>query len=411
MQRLNKVSFFLARPKGTEPSVVLARLKVGGGEVRFGAGFSVAPKHWNRKAQRVKGSVIDAAPMNDRLDRIALDLKTIVLGLQNEGITPTPERVKSRFDALTLKDATRSGEKGFLDYFEDWKTESEGKVTRSTLNVYASTNQHLKAFSEVRGRTLTFDGMDRAFVNEFTRYLSTVAELQDGTIEKYRKTWKTFMRWAVDRGLTSNTFFASVPKLKTADTLPNRLTFQELERLTNVDLSDAPTLSNARDLFVLQCWTGVRYGDLKRIVDDPASYRRGDTFELTSQKTGRSVRIPLLPDVLRILDGPSPPHSISNQRMNEFLKEAAKRAGLDRPVRQTEQRGKQRSETTNPLHDVLSTHDAKRTFVSLAAERGISREIIREITGNSDKTLNRYLNLDEKTVHDEFRRAFEPQSN
>ncbi len=406
---MNKISFFLARPNDPNPSVVQAYMRVGGGQLKIGTGIRVRPKQWNKKAQRVKGSATGAAPINDRLERITVDLTTIVLEMQTEGIEPTPERVRSRFDALTTKDAARAGEKSFLDYFDDWYHETDGKVAQSTRGVYRSTLRHLTAYSEARGHTLTFEGMDRTFVNAFTRYLSTVAQLQDVTIEKYRKTWKTFMRWAVDRGLTTNDYFASVPKLKPAEKTPNRLLHDELDRLSRVDVSDEPTLENARDLFVLQCWTGLRYSDLCRLVDDPSAYRRGDVVHISTQKTGRAVGIPLLPEALRILDGANPPHSITNQRMNEYLKDAARRAGLDRPIRQTEERGKKRSETTDFLHDVIRTHDAKRTFISLALERGISRETVRAITGNTDRTLNRYIKLDEVTVREEFLRAFNQQ--
>ncbi len=404
---MNKVSFYLARPKGKSRTVIHARMKVGGGQVRFGTGLSVLPKQWSARTQRVKGSAIGAAPMNDRLERITLDLKSVVIELMNSGVHPTPERVQSRYDALTSVDATRSGEKGFLDYVQDWKEESKGKVTSSTLSVYGSALRHLQAFSEARGRTLTFEGMDQSFVNEFTRYLSTVVGLQDASIEKYRKTWKTFMKWSLDRGLTTNDYFLSVPKLKPAERLSHRLTLTELDRLATVDLTNEPSLANARDLFVLQCWTGQRFGDLMRIMDDPSAFRRGDVWELSAEKTGKTNRVPLLPEALRILDGENPPHPITNQRMNEYMKDAARRAGLDRPVRTSQERGRERTEKTQPLHEVLTTHDAKRTFVSVMTEKGISREIIRAITGNTDKTLSRYLHLDEAAVRGEFMRAFD----
>lgn len=403
---VNKISFFLARPNGTEPSAIQARMRVGGGQVKIGTGARVRPKQWNRKTQTVKSSAIDAAPINSRLERVRLDLTTVVLGLRNDGIEPTPERVRSRYEALTRKDATRGGEKSFLDYLDDWYREMDGKVASSTRAVYLATLRHLTAFREARGYTLTFEGMDRAFVNEWTRYLTTVAQLQDVTIDKYLKTWKTFMRWALDRGLTTNDYFASVPKMNPAETNLPRLSLEELEQLSQCDLTDEPALANARDLFVLQCWTGLRYGDLCRVLDDPSAYRQGDVLHISTQKTGRSVGVPLLPEAKRILDGPNPPHSITNQRMNEYLKDAARRAGLDRPIRRTKERAKQRTEITLPLHDVIRTHDAKRTFISLAIERGVSQEVVKKITGNTDRTLSRYVKLDETMVREEFARAF-----
>ena len=70
-----------------------------------------------------------------------------------------------------------------------------------------------------------------------------------------------------------------------------------------------------------------------------------------------------------------------------------------------EEKGKRRTVKTKPLHDYIRTHDAKRTFVSLMADKGVSREVIRAITGNTNKTLDRYLRLDEREIQRELNKV------
>ncbi|MCB9214453.1 MAG: site-specific integrase [Candidatus Kapaibacterium sp.] len=402
-----KISFFLKYPaKRNGECGIFAYSRLGKGQLQiYFPHLSIHPNQWSKKKQQVKPSVRIATDVNDALHRIENDLKAIIASLVQERIEPTPELVKGRFQLLTVKDATHTGKKTFLEYFDDWQTESKNRIKDSTLRVYKTTYKHLKAFSEARGRTLTFDGMDESFVNEFTNYLLKVGGLQDCTIERNRKTWKTFMKWAYDRGLTTNNYFTRVPKIKPAESIPERLTREELKAMSDADLSDSPPLDNARNLFVLQCCTGVRFGDLQKIVSNPAAYRKGDALQLTTQKTGKVVTIPLLPGAKAILERKNPPHSISNQKMNKYLKEVAKRAGLDRTVLIEEEKGKRRTVKTKPLHDYIRTHDAKRTFVSLMADKGVSREVIRAITGNTNKTLDRYLRLDEREIQRELNKV------
>ena len=117
--------------------------------------------------------------------------------------------------------------------------------------------------------------------------------------------------------------------------------------------------------------------------------------------------IPLNSRAKRILFSEHPPHYISDVKLNKYIKEAAKAAKLDRPQMITEFRGVNRTDKQIPLHEVISSHCAKRTFVSLMVASSVHIQVIADITGNTLETIKRYINLDEQEITQEARKADE----
>ena len=143
------------------------------------------------------------------------------------------------------------------------------------------------------------------------------------------------------------------------------LTFKELKKLYQFDFSDRPELELIRDLFVLQIYLGMRFGEFfsANIV--------GDAIEYTPIKTGnRVVRAPLTGTAKQILEKYSRPDAqllvpkISLSTYNKGIKKVLKEAGINRVVAimnpMTEH------EEHYPIYEVASSHMARRTFVGLA---------------------------------------------
>lgn len=372
--------------------------------------LSVKSSHWSKKKQRVKPSVTNATSINDALDKIEGDLKDIIASLVQEHIEITPELVKSRFKALTTKDATRAGSKTFFDYWEDWiKGNTEGQKAKAprTLVLYRGAMNRLKDYQNDRGAIITFSRIDVEFITSLSDYLIRVKDLQNGSIWQTVKTLKTFMKWAIDRCLTTNRAIEQVTKKQFHVKEPPvvRLSEEEFHRLTEHDFSTTPYLDNARNLFILQACLGVRVGDLLKIVQDPSSYTEGNSIRIVSGKTHKEQMIPLNNRAKRILFSESPPHHISDVKLNKYIKEAATIAGLDRVIMKTELRGKTVSSVPVPLYKEISSHCAKRTFVSLMVASGVHIQTIAEITGNTLDTIQRYILLDEKEIQREVKKA------
>lgn len=403
---MSKVSFFLKRPQQNREQAIFAYMRLSDGQLKIYTGLSIHPAQWGKR-QRVIPSTSNAVLYNKRLDAIAADLTKIILEFENKAIKPTVKLVKGRFDALNGRTGTTADDKTYFDYWDDWLKTTENEKTESTRKQYRSVKTRLEAYEKDKGATLTFDRIDREFFNSFTDYLLKVHNMQNATIWNQIKRIKTFMAWAVEQGLTTNREFEKVGQkaFNVQPPVPVRLSEEELRTFADHDFTDAPYLDNARNLFVLQSCLGVRVSDLLKIVANPAAYREGNNIRLTTQKNKKAVMIPLSPLARKVLDGENPPHHISDVKLNKYLKEAAKRATLDRLITKAEFRGTKREDVTLPLYEEIATHCAKRTFVSLMAARGVSRDVLKAITGNTDKTLDRYLHLDESEIEREMRKV------
>lgn len=75
---------------------------------------------------------------------------------------------------------------------------------------------------------------------------------------------------------------------------------------------------------------------------------------------------------------------ISNQKMNDYLKETGKLLEFNEPVTKVYFVGNKRYEETHPKHALLTTHCGRRTFVVNALYLGIPAEVVMRWTGHKD---------------------------
>ncbi|MEE6130443.1 site-specific integrase, partial [Chryseobacterium arthrosphaerae] len=85
---------------------------------------------------------------------------------------------------------------------------------------------------------------------------------------------------------------------------------------------------------------------------------------------------------------------ISNQKMNDYLKELAELAEIDELVTQTYFKGNERIEEVSPKYSLISTHAGRRTFVCNALSLGIPPQVVMKWTGHSDyKAMKPYIDI------------------
>ena len=87
-----------------------------------------------------------------------------------------------------------------------------------------------------------------------------------------------------------------------------------------------------RDLFVIGCWTGLRFSDFTKLRKD--NIAKG-IISIRTQKTDQALMIPIHPMVMEIFkkytvsDEIILPRAITNQNMNDYLKVIGQKAELD----------------------------------------------------------------------------------
>ncbi|HQO64434.1 MAG TPA: tyrosine-type recombinase/integrase, partial [Syntrophorhabdus sp.] len=99
--------------------------------------------------------------------------------------------------------------------------------------------------------------------------------------------------------------------------------------------------------------------------------------------------------------------AFSNQKLNLHLKSLAKDAKINQNVAMQRYRGATREDSISPKHKLITTHTARRTFITLSLEKGIRPEVVMAITGHKDyKTFKAYIKITDEVKKNELLKAW-----
>ena len=376
--------------------------------IEFTTGYRIDAAKWDSDKQRVRNGCTNklkqsASEINASLLGYYTEVQEIFKKFEVEEIMPTPEQIKEAFNALhkPIEEVKprKSTPNAFYKVFDEFVRDCgrQNDWTDSTYEKFAAVKNHLMNFRD----GLTFDFFDEKGLNDYVTYLRDVKEMRNSTIGKQLSFLKWFLRWAFKKGLHQNNAYDSYkPKLKSTQKKIIFLTWEELNKLREFEIPAAKqALDRVRDVFLFQCFTGLRYSDVFNLR---RSDIKGDHIEVTTVKTSDSLIIELNNHSKAILDkykdvafeDDKVLPVITNQKMNDYLKELAELAGIDEPVRQTYYRGNERIDEVTPKYALLGTHAGRRTFICNALALGIPPQVVMKWTGHSDyKAMKPYIDI------------------
>ena len=394
----------------TENVPIRMRVNFASKRIEFTTGYRIDATKWDADKQRVKNGCSNklkqsASEINASLLEYYTEIQAIFKKFEVEEAMPTPEQIKEAFNALhkPASEEPKTKEKvlpcDFFQVFDDFVEDCgrQNDWTDSTYEKFAAVKNHLTNFRE----GLTFEFFDERGLNDYISYLRDVKEMRNTTIGKQLSFLKWFLRWAFKKGVHQNNAYDSYkPKLKSTQKKIIFLTWDELNRLREFKIpSNKQALERVRDVFLFQCFTGLRYSDVFNLR---RSDIKGDHIEVTTVKTSDSLIIELNNHSKAILDkykdvafeDDKVLPVINNQKRNDYLKELAELAGIDEPVRQTYYRGNERIDEVIPKYALLGTHAGRRTFICNALALGIPPQVVMKWTGHSDyKAMKPYIDI------------------
>ena len=299
-----------------------------------------------------------------------------------------------------LKKQFSRRESGLYPAYDEFLKSKSTKVTKPTIRKYKRTKSLLNEYEKLNREKLTFDKFTPLFFEKFFQFLITEKQHLNNTAHKTIQFLKSFLIWANTNGFTDNESYKTF-KSKSETTEVIFLTETELMKLYNLQL-ESERLERVRDLFCFQCFTGVRYSDIQNLKREDLD---GATWNLRTQKTKDIIQIPLSSYAVSMLakysDWEKPLPAISNQKANKFLKELCEIAGIDTQVKTIHYRGIERIEKISRKFEVVGTHTARRTFISLSLQKGMKPDVIMAITGHKTyKMMQKYLK-----IADDFKRT------
>ena len=368
----------------TENVPIRMRVNFASKRIEFTTGYRIDAAKWDADKQRVKNGCSNklkqsASEINASLLEYYTEIQSIFKRFEVEDVMPTPEQIKEAFNALRKPVSEEPKPKkealpcDFFQVFDDFVEDCgrQNNWTDSTFEKFAAVKNHLTNFRE----GLTFEFFNERGLNDYVGYLRDVKEMRNTTIGKQLSFLKWFLRWAFKKGVHQNNAYDSYkPKLKSTQKKIIFLTWDELNRLREFKIpSNKQALERVRDVFLFQCFTGLRYSDVFNLR---RSDIKGDHIEVTTVKTSDSLIIELNNHSKAILDKyKDVPFEndkvlpvITNQKMNDYLKELAEMAGIDEPGR--------------------------RTFICNALALGIPPQVVMKWTGHSDyKAMKPYIDI------------------
>jgi integrase len=209
--------------------------------------------------------------------------------------------------------------------------------------------------------------------------------------------------WCHDKKKTTNRPFDEFHIEECSYGTPIYITLEERDRLFEKDFSDNQSLEAQRDIFVFQSLIGCRVGDLYRMTKSNVV---NGAIEYIPRKTKEgnpiTVRVPLNVKAKAILEkyknceGDKLLPLISEQKYNSAIKKAFELAEISRIVTILDPLTNE--EVRKPLHEVASSHMARRTFIGNIYKKVKDPNLVGALSGHKEgsKAFNRYREIDEE---------------
>ena len=403
------VTYLLRDPKAKRPTPIICAVRFNNQRINIGTGFTVLPAHWGKKESRVKNVVAatDKDQINRYLDNTQDAIGSIITELKADLSALTKQNVRACIDAylkpvavVAPAEPTEPALFTFIAHFIEAapnrvNIETGKNVERRTIQKYQTVLKVLREFTATYQRKVDFDSIDLDFYDAFTGYLTSTKGFATNNVGKYLQTLKVFLNDASARGISVKQDYRSRKfKVVKEDADNVYLSEPELLRLHELDLSKTERLERVRDLFLVGCYTGLRFSDLTNLRPQ---YIKDGLIRIEQQKTSDKVVIPCHEVVTTMLAkyGGALPRSISNQKMNDYLKEVCQLAGLNSIESKAQTKGGKRVTRSFEKWQMVSTHTARRSFATNMYLLGIPAMTIMQITGHrTEKAFMRYIKLD-----------------
>ncbi len=394
---------------------VKIRVRWSKNETTFSLAYRADPEKWDNRAQRpFSGTIHKFADQNcsARIIAVAIDegLEQIKIAFKQcelDSVVPSKERLKTMIRGERSEKAPIKVEKTMAELFEDYleTTRIDKNLTLHSCYKYRQSWNHLnECLPGITLERLTKENLNKLKKWHIDKGYSNV------TTNKMIRYLKTFIKWLQEEGYELQ---PGVQAYKSNLTVVAKtvtfLKYKELMDFYHFKFSeDEKNLELARDMFCFMAFTSLRYSDLSNlkkanIVDDH--------IETFAQKTRKKVSIPLIDDAKELIykykDQENKNGKVfrvyANQKLNQLIKRAAKKAGLDREVMKVYYNGNTRHEEVKKFHEIIGCHDARRTFVCCSLAFKIQPTVVMSCTGHSTYNAMRpYIEVTSETQKNEM---------
>ena len=412
-----KANFNLRQPKSERPTNIYLIVRINQKQAKLSTGVKVYPDQWNIKKQEAYISC--RLTESDNINNTIANKKLLELRSQFEEfkryLCDNPSELENSWELLRKyiykdNDMQRSKKINAIHWLRDIiandktiKTSGEHK-RGSTMETYLIVLKDFQTFLKENGKdTISFDDINLALIKEYETYLFNKKVKGERTTATSTVGNKCVQLIGIIKRAEPYNLIDiheakldkySKPRSRQGNENEIYLTEEEINKIHSLKLPYKEEV--ARDIFILQCWTGQRFSDIKSlnkgIVKETSN---GKVLEIVQQKKTHRVTIPLFPIALEILEKykfnlPE----ISENTMLRYLKKIGFKAVLTDQHIVTEDRGGSITNTTKQHWELIGTHTARRSYISNMLKRGYDSHLLMKITGHTtEEAFKRYVKV------------------
>ncbi len=391
------VAFYLKKQKTNQAgkSPIYARITVNGKRNEISVKRSIEENNWNPVKGMAKGSREEITKLNKYLDQFKAGIVEGYQQLLMQKKFITAELLKEKVTGADQSEFT------LCKLMEYHNTEQAQVLEPGTMKNYYTTQKYIKEFIRERFKTNDkyLSELSYKFITDFEYYLRNRTPekgqkpLNNNGLMKHIERFCKMVNLAVRlEWIDRNPFHAY--QLKFDKVEREYLTKHELARI-EAKKFNIVRLQIVQDLFVFSCYTGLAYIDVFNLTPANLIEKSANNFWIATnrQKTNEPVRVPLLPKALAIIEkykghpqalakGKVLP-TLSNQKLNSYLKEIADTCDITKP---------------------LTFHIARHTFATtVTLTNGVPIETVSKLLGHSKLTTTQiYAKVVESKLGDDM---------
>lgn len=389
---MKNVKFMIRNMDAEAEQTICVVSYFGKATMMYATPLRIEPLFWDEKKECVKNSKYcnNKDEINAALKNIESKINSFIAESTTNGEPITRDSLRSMLDTYFGKKIAASHD--FHSFFEEFIRLCDTRVSPrrggqtidyKTKREYARTYYYIQEYEKKRKLRLEFRSITQSFFADFVTFLQEIG-LSTNTIWHKTVSLKAVMKAATEQELNENTKY-QLFKNVSEESQAIALSEDELDMLARFDFSGSPRLERTRDLFLIGCWTGLRFSDFISIREENI---KDGMLTIQQQKTNEFVTIPLHSVFLRIWDKYEGklPANISNQKFNDNLKDMCREAGLTGAVLKSITKGGKKQTTSYEKWQLVSSHTARRSFATNLYKSGFPSISIMQITGHKTES-------------------------
>jgi integrase len=411
---------FRLKNRQSKSSTIYVYISLGRGQyAERKTGFEIDPKHWSDKTNY---------PIQNNVahKNLHADLKGLESYLFQEMNDSSAKgeiinaawldgKIKSCFNRVQYKPDNLL--KTHIQYIIDNASTRKviGKnalgLSANRIKSYITFRNIIEQYEEVIGHPIALTEINTTFTTDFTTWLLNKQKFSMNYAGKQIKNLKTVCIDAEKMGKEIHTQSRNIQGFSESDNDRYIVTLseEEIKQIYQTPMPNA-SLENAKQWIVLGCALGQRGNDLMNIkttnIRELDGHKVIDVFQ---EKTKKGVTVPIVGEYAQEIVTTELPHPISLQKLNDYIKQVCKIAGLDELmegylIKMDEKKVKRKVFGHCPKWQLITSHSFRRSFATNHYKH-ISTPTIMAVTGHTrESTFLKYIN--QQTDKDDNARLF-----